>query len=70
MNITKALDKTFETMSLKQLTEAPVAALAGVSDSDAKLLEQAFGVKTIRDLGTNKYFQITITIVSAAEFEG
>jgi hypothetical protein len=70
MNVAKAVDKKYETMTFKQLTEAPVAALEGVSEADAKLLEQAFGIRTIRDLGTNEYFRAAMTIASAAELEG
>lgn len=70
MNVAKAVDKKYETMTFKQLCEAPVAALEGVSESDAKLLEQAFGVRTIRDLGTNKHFRAAFTIASAADLEG
>jgi hypothetical protein len=69
MNMNKALDKKYEAMTLQQLVEAPVAALAGVSDNDAKALEQAFGVRTIRDLGTNKFFRTAMAIVIAAESE-
>ena len=38
------------------VTDAPVAALNGVSDSDAEHLKAAFNIKTVRDLGTNKFF--------------
>ncbi len=69
MNLNKALDKKFETLTFKQLVEAPVSALAGVSDADGNLLEQAFGVKTVRDLGTNKHFRAAMAIVLAAELE-
>jgi hypothetical protein len=69
MNMKKALDKKYETMTFKQLTEAPVSALEGVSDGDAKLLEQALGIKTIRDLGTNKFFRAAMAIAIAAEVE-
>lgn len=69
MNLNKALDKKYESMTLKQLSEAPAAALAGVSESDAKLLEQAFGIKTIRDMGTNKLFRAAMAIAMAAELE-
>ena len=70
MNIHKALDKKYETLTFKQLAEAPVAALEGVSDEDAKQLAQAFGIRTIRDLGTNKFFRAAATIAAAAELEG
>lgn len=69
MNLNKALDKKFETLTLKQLVASPAAALAGVSEADAKQLEQAFGIKTIGDLGTNKYFRTAMAIVIAAEAE-
>lgn len=38
MNLNKALDKAYEGKSLKELADAPVDALAGVSENDAKLL--------------------------------
>ncbi|MDR7302280.1 hypothetical protein [Haloactinomyces albus] len=55
-DIADKVDKSYEGKSLTELADAPVEALQGVSESDAKHLEEAFGVRTIRDLGTNKYF--------------
>jgi hypothetical protein len=55
-NLAQFLDKAFEGHELKDLADAPVDALAGVSKADAELLQKAFGIKSIRDLGTNKYF--------------
>ena len=57
MNINNAVDKAFEGKSLKEILDAPVSALQGVSDNDGELLKKAFGIKTVRDLGTNKFFQ-------------
>lgn len=56
MNLNKALDKEFEGKSLKEIIDAPVSALAGVSENDAKLLLEAFKITTVGDLGKNKYF--------------
>ena len=56
--LNKALDKEYENKTLTELLDAPVAALAGVSDGDAEKLSAAFGIKTVRDLGTNKYFRL------------
>ena len=50
------LDKAYETKALTDLVDAPVDVLAGVSEKDAVALRKAFGIRTIRDLGTNKYF--------------
>ena len=55
MNINKLVDKKFEKMTLKELVSAPVDAISGVSEKDAKLLDEAFGVKTIADLAKLKY---------------
>jgi hypothetical protein len=51
------LDKAFQDKSLAEILDAPVAALAGVSEKGGKALYDALGVKTIGDLGRNKYFQ-------------
>ena len=55
-DITHLVDKAFETKDFSELADAPVDSLEGVSKGDAELLQKAFGIKTVRDLGTNKYF--------------
>lgn len=55
-DMSKHLDKAFEGKEFHELVDAPVDALEGVSKSDAELLHKAFGIKTIRDLGENKFF--------------
>lgn len=55
-DITDELDKAYETKPIEKLAAAPVATLQGVSDSDAEHLKAAFGITTVRDLGTNKFF--------------
>ena len=69
MNINKAVDKAYETKSLKDIADAPVDALEGVSASDAESLAMAFGIKTIRDLGCNKYFLVAQAIAALATKE-
>jgi hypothetical protein len=54
-DISKFLDKAYEGKEFGDLASAPVSALQGVSDGDAAALQQAFGIKTIRDLATSKY---------------
>jgi hypothetical protein len=66
----KALDKAYEGNSLEELLDAPVAALAGVSDGDAEHLAAAFGIRTVRDLGTNKYFVLAQALVALAAHGG
>lgn len=63
MDLAKRLDKKYEEMSVTELLDAPVAALAGVSEGDADKLAAAFGVKTVRDLGDNEYFRFAASLV-------
>ena len=58
VGLNKALDKAYENKSLTEVLDAPVTALAGVSDGDAEHLAAAFGIKTVRDLGTSTYFKL------------
>jgi hypothetical protein len=55
-DITHLVDKAYEGQSFHELADAPVDALEGVSAGDAELLQKAFNIKTVRDLGSNKFF--------------
>ena len=66
LNINKAVDKAYESKTLAEIADSPVDALEGVSAGDAELLAKAFNVKSIRDLGTNKYFLTSQAIVALA----
>lgn len=63
-DLSKYLDKAYESKSLKEILDAPVSALAGVTDEDAEALRKAFRIKTVGDLGKNKYFQAAQAIVT------
>jgi len=65
--IAAKLDKAYETLPVEELVKAPVAALQGVSDSDAEHLKAAFGIDTIGDLGTNKFFLWAQSIATLAK---
>ena len=56
-DLAKLLDKQYENADLHELVTAPVSAIAGVSDGDADLLQKAFSIKTVGDLGRNKFFR-------------
>jgi hypothetical protein len=62
----KMLDKAYETKTAKELVNAPVEALAGVSKGDAEALQKSFGIKTIGDLAGNKYFNAAKQIADIA----
>jgi len=54
-DLAKFLDKAYEDKDFQELAAAPISALQGVSDGDAEHLQAAFGIKTVRDLATNKF---------------
>ena len=69
MNIDKFVVKKYEKLSLKEIAVAPVDAIAGISEGDAKLLRQAFNVKTVSDLAKLKYVKWAQAICTLAAGE-
>ncbi|MFE3444287.1 hypothetical protein ACFXNW_14750 [Nocardia sp. NPDC059180] len=66
----KVLDKEYESKSLEEILAAPPSALAGLTDAHDKQLLDALKIKSIADLGTNKYFQLAATLVRLSEKAG
>lgn len=60
------LDKAYEGKTLAELADAPVHALQGLSAADAAALKTAFGIDTIRELGTNRFFLLAQAITTLA----
>jgi hypothetical protein len=67
VNLDSLLDKAYESSSLQEILDAPVAALAGVSDTDAEALKSAFNIKTVGDLGKNKYFAAAVALADLSK---
>lgn len=70
VELSKALDKAYESKSLTEILDAPVSALSGVSDSDAEHLKAAFNITTVRDLGTNKHFAVAGVLAALSKHVG
>jgi len=64
VDLAKALDKDFENVPLKDILDASPAALSGITDAKAAALHELLGIKTIRELGSNKYFAIAGVLVA------
>lgn len=60
----KLVDKAYQDKNLTEIVDAPVSALSGVSDGDAKLLKEAFNITTVGDLGRNPYFRTANALVA------
>jgi hypothetical protein len=69
MNIDKFVDKKYETMTLRELANSPVDAISGISEGDAKLLKEAFNVKTVSDLANLNYVKRAQAICALADGE-
>ncbi|MET0966919.1 MAG: hypothetical protein ABWZ02_11000 [Nakamurella sp.] len=63
VNLEKALDKAYEGASLDELLAAPPSALAGLTPAQDEVLA-GLGIKTVKDLGSNKYFAIAGVLVA------
>jgi hypothetical protein len=69
-DLASLLDKEWENKSLDEVLKAPVSALSGISDGDAKLLEQAFRIRSVGDLGRNKFFRAAQALTMLGEASG
>lgn len=64
------LDKAYEDKSLSEILQSPVSALAGVSEGDAEALRSGFNIKTVQDLGRNRYFKAAAALHALSEAGG
>src|SRR5262245_37900051 len=64
------LDQDFHGKNTQEVLSASPAALSGVSAADAQALEQAFGIKTIRDFAVNACFRRAQAILAATGAPG
>ena len=63
------LDKKYRDKSWREVVNAPLSAINGVSVEDGKYLKRAFNIDTIQDFAENKFVRIAQTIVSLALIE-
>ena len=70
VNLAKGLDKAYEDKSLDDILAAPPSALAGLTPEHDKALAEALNIKTIADLGSNKYFALAGVLVALGNKQG
>lgn len=70
VNLDKALDKAWEDKSLDELLAAPPSALAGLTEKHDEILRETFNIKSLADLGTNKYFALAGALVALSNKQG
>jgi hypothetical protein len=67
--IENVMDKAWENKSLKEICQASLEALQGVSNADAVKLKEALGIDTIAELANNKYFLNAQALCQLAKYE-
>lgn len=65
----RIVDREYRNKDFRELMKAPVQAINGLSENDAKYLKEAFAVTTIEDLANNKFFRAAEAIKLLAESE-
>lgn len=69
MNIDAIIDKDYAGRSLRELAEAPLSALRGVSQEDAVAIQKAFGVNCVRQFADLKFVKWAMAIATLAAEE-
>ncbi|MEC5161993.1 MULTISPECIES: hypothetical protein [unclassified Janthinobacterium] len=69
MNIATIVDHQYIGKSFRDIAGAPVSAIKGVSAADAKMLHQAFGINTVRDLANLNFVKWAAALVTLADEE-
>lgn len=64
VDVTQYFIKDYEQKEFKELADAPVTAIEGLSDADAEKLQQAFNIKMVRDLADNKFVRVAQAVVA------
>ena len=60
--IVKFYDKAYEEKNIIDLVNSPVAAISGVSETDAENLKKAFNIKTVLGFASNQYVRLAQAI--------
>lgn len=70
VNLGKGLDKDFEDKTLDEILAAPPSALAGLTEKHDEQLLAALKIKTIADLGKNKYIRLAVALADLGAAQG
>ena len=65
-DIAKFVDKAHENKDFADLAELPIDALQGVSSGDAEKIQQAFNIRTVRQLAEHKFVRAAQAITMLA----
>ena len=65
-DIAKFVDKAHENKDFTEIADLPIDALQGVSAGDAEKIQQAFNIRTVRQLAEHKFVRAAQAITMLA----
>ena len=65
-DIAKFVDKAHEDKDFADIAELPIDSLQGVSKGDAEKIQQAFNIRTVRQLAEHKFVRAAQAITMLA----
>jgi len=63
-DISQFFDKAYEQQEFDKLADAPLDAIQGLSENDAKALKDALGIVTVRELAEHKFVRIALAVAA------
>ncbi|MES2046850.1 MAG: hypothetical protein V4447_00500 [Pseudomonadota bacterium] len=67
MNLNNTVDKTYEISSFKEIADAPLVSLQGLSQTEAAALTTLFNIGTIRELAELNFVKWATAITAIAD---
>lgn len=66
VDLGSVLDRAYEDKTLQEILNAPPSVLAGLTERHNQVLSEVFGIQTVGELGSNKYFALAGALVALA----
>jgi hypothetical protein len=70
LDFKQALAPPYAGKPFRELITAPVSAFLGLSESDAQVLQDTFGIRTLKDFAESRHFNWALQILRMVEAEG
>jgi hypothetical protein len=66
VDLGKVLDRAYEDKSLQEIPRRSAVGLAGLTERHNQVLSEIFGIQTVAELGSNKYFALAGALAALA----
>jgi hypothetical protein len=66
VDLGRVLDRAYKDKTLQEILDDPPSAPAGLTERHNQVLSEIFGIQTVAELGSNKYFAIAGALVARA----